>query len=102
MINRYRTAWGLEPLAGGEISSNAEEVASGSTSVQPSPSLIQRAVTFAAALQAHLCDGMSKCDENQIQERLQICQQCPSFTGTHCNECGCSCHANNTFFNKLA
>lgn len=66
------------------------------------PSLFQRVRTFAGALVGHVKDGMTKCSEDEIQARLAVCQSCPSFTGSHCKECGCACSAQSRFFNKLA
>ena len=97
-VNKYRVLWGLEPLPVDFI-----PIASPSVSSSPSePPLAQRVVTFAAAMTNHVRDGMTKCDEPEIQSRLEVCQQCPSFTGTHCRECGCACSQKKTFFNKLA
>ena len=100
MINRYRVAWGLGPLL--DNPSDAAEDSNAGSTPPPLPSLLQRVVTFAGALTAHLRDGLARCDDGEIQSRLQICQQCPSFTGTHCRECGCNCGSVNPFFNKLA
>jgi hypothetical protein len=63
---------------------------------------LERVVTFASALKDHLCDGMVKCEAGEIQARLEVCRQCPSFTGSHCRECGCACGSKSKFFNKLA
>ncbi|ODA31441.1 hypothetical protein [Planctopirus hydrillae] len=73
-----------------------------STDTPPLPSFVTRLKHFFSALTQHAADGFEKVSEEQLQERLSICQQCPSFTGTHCRECGCSCSGNNTFLNKLA
>jgi hypothetical protein len=99
VVNRYREAWGFAPLTEDIL------IAGPNLTVAPvgkTPSLFRQVVTFAAALTNHLHDGMAKCDEADVQARLQVCQKCPSFTGTHCRECGCGCSGDNTFFNKLS
>lgn len=101
MVNRYRVAWGVAPLPD-DPCEEAVVANADSTPASPLPSFFQRVVTFAGAVQSHLRDGLTKCDEGEIQRRLEICQDCPSFTGTHCRECGCSCSSTNTYFNKLA
>lgn len=95
-VNKYRASWGLGPLAMGALP--VRRMASS----RPLPSLPERAVTFAAAVTDHLKDGMTKCEASEIKARLDICQQCDSFTGSHCRECGCACNSTPKFFNKLA
>lgn len=68
------------------------------------PSLTVRAVNFAKALTKHALDSWRKTTEEQIQERLAICQGCESFDAAKevCLECGCDCSAASVFMNKLA
>lgn len=101
-INQYRELWGLGPLCGGEAVSRSAPSSTFPARAQMIPSLTRRVVTFVAALTGHAQDGFLKCDAAEIAARLAICQQCPSFTGTRCRECGCACNADKIFFNKLA
>lgn len=66
------------------------------------PPLLSRVLHFTQALANHASDGMTRCSSEEIDARLQVCQQCPAFTGSHCRECGCACSAQSKFFNKLA
>lgn len=100
--DQYRAAWGLSALPD-HVPYPGSAAPTAPPSAPPSlPALAQRVATFAAALTDHVCDGMVKCEQSEIQARLEVCQQCPSFTGTHCRECGCVCNGQTTFFNKLA
>jgi hypothetical protein len=102
IINQYRTIWGMGPLPT-DVTLTADDVPREPTQASGAmPSLVQRAATFAAAFQEHLRDGMAKNEPTEIQARLEVCQQCPSFTGSHCRECGCACNSTSTFLNKLA
>lgn len=82
----------------------ADSLESTEQSVEPAvfPSLTRRVVTFVSALTHHVHDGMTRCAEFEIEERLAVCHCCPSFTGAHCRECGCACNSTAMFFNKLA
>jgi hypothetical protein len=101
-VNYYRAAWGMPPLPDGDDYQEMEAAVSLPQAPPSLPSLVQRVVTFATALTRHVCDGLTKCDDSEIQARLECCQQCPSFTGLHCRECGCCASGDNTFLNKLA
>ncbi|MES2789511.1 MAG: hypothetical protein V4719_07810 [Planctomycetota bacterium] len=57
---------------------------------------------FIAALTRHAADGLRKCSQEQVNERLAICQNCPEFAGDRCGECGCHCNERRVFLNKLA
>jgi hypothetical protein len=98
MVNKYREAWGCPPLADDVAIAGPNVVAS----TNKTPSLFRQVVTFASALTSHIQDGLAKFDESEVRARLLVCQECPSFTGSHCRECGCGCSGGNTFFNKLA
>lgn len=100
--NAYRVSWGMQPLSEMSCTERSEVTPEMPTIVTTQALLFNRVVTFATAMTNHVRDGMTKCDEAEIQSRLEICQQCPSFTGTHCRECGCACSQKKTFFNKLA
>ena len=100
-INKYRALWGLAPLLR-DAPRPTVPVSVPNPSSQRVPTLSQRVVTFAAAVKDHVSDGLAKCNDEEIQSRLAICEQCPSFTGSHCRECGCACNTKSTFFNKLA
>lgn len=101
-----------------------KDTATGETFKRPKggPSLLQKAVNFTAAAAKHAATGQRNVELPVIQQRLEICQNCPSDNfvildpeglpntlkvagevGT-CNHrtCGCFIHGTTTFPNKLA
>jgi hypothetical protein len=103
LMNAWRAKRGLGPLTDSDVeASRTAAIADPPIPASKPKSLMQRVITFAGARRDHLQDGMAKCEQHEIEARLKICEQCPSFTGTHCRECGCACGGNATFFNKLA
>ena len=62
----------------------------------------EQAWRFIAALTRHAADGLRKCSQEQVNERLAICQACPAFAGDRCQECTCRCNERRVFLNKLA
>lgn len=42
------------------------------------------------------------CDEEEIENRHNICISCPSFTDNTCSECGCKLARDRNYLNKLA
>ena len=68
------------------------------------PSFMKRVGAFGVSSMQHLAKGMPTCTQEQINNRLSICEknECGAFTGTHCQKCGCGCSKNAKFLNKLA
>lgn len=68
------------------------------------PTLPARLWHFTYALYRHVINGMPTCTEEQIQGRLDVCKECPLYTGTHCSHesCGCNINGMSKFLNKLA
>jgi hypothetical protein len=71
--------------------------------LKPKPNIIQKATNFIPALTNHLWNGSPKCTQEQIEQRLTICKECPLFVGNSCshNSCGCSINDKQVFLNKL-
>lgn len=73
------------------------------------PPLVNKLINFSIATIKHIANGMPTCTQEEIDERLVICKQCPLYkaytehTGvcTHEN-CGCNIKDMQTFLNKLA
>lgn len=69
----------------------------------PLPSLLQRAVRFAAATGKWAMAGCPLRTEEQITAILEShCQPCPEFTGHECRLCGCKTNDKKRLMNKLA
>lgn len=71
------------------------------------PTILIRGLNFGRAMFWHLMNGMKTRTQEEIAERLAICQDCEYRTGDgetfNCSMCGCQCSANNdVFLNKLA
>lgn len=67
------------------------------------PSLLERAVSFAAASARHALAGFPMRTEDQIKSILEThCQPCPEFTGRECRLCGCKTNEKKRLLNKLA
>lgn len=91
-INAYRQRWNLDPLPA-------------KTAAPPLPSLMLRVARFVPAIMRHALDGGRKRTENEVEELLAICEQCPLFRADvgKCAKCGCNCSRNaDEFLNKLA
>lgn len=99
-VNAYRQSWGLPPLTGISLSHAVQRPVA--KKAVRSTTLIERVQTFTRALADHARDGLAKCDQQEIAHRLAICEKCPSFVASHCQECGCRCSSRQVFFNKLA
>ena len=67
-----------------------------------SPSLSKRLKNFTVSTIKHVAKGMPTCTQEEINERLAICDKCKWFRGGSCRKCGCSCNSNKKFLNKLA
>lgn len=74
------------------------------------PPLLQRIINFAAAAAKHAIAGNPVVTEEQLKQRLDICQQCPLFkrnqtdVGGVCthSSCGCNVQDNLDYLNKIA
>lgn len=66
------------------------------------PVLIIRGLNFAIAMSRWAMSGMARRNQEEISERLAICQICPHFSDNHCKVCGCPCVEKNQLLNKLA
>lgn len=66
------------------------------------PSLIIRGWNFAAAMARWTLAGMPRRTQEEIDERLAICQACPALQNDHCTKCGCACVENIRLINKLS
>jgi uncharacterized protein (DUF885 family) len=66
------------------------------------PTLMIRGINFATALIRWASSGMQRRSQQEIEERLAICQACPQFIDNHCRVCGCPCIETNQLMNKLA
>lgn len=82
----------------------------------PEPSLITKAANFTAAAILHAVHGSPQCTQEQINERLAICQHCPGDEKApqgywkpskedpnvgYCLNCGCSAGMEQKYLNKL-
>lgn len=68
------------------------------------PSTAKRIVNFSKAIVHHSIEGAPRCMQEEIDERMLICRDCPLFNGKICthNSCGCNVSNENKFLNKLA
>ena len=65
------------------------------------PPLWIRGVNLAGAFARWAGAGFKMRTQEQIDERLAICQACDKFNGDACSVCGCNCNATG-LLNKLA
>ncbi len=65
-------------------------------------SLQVKAVHFATAMARWAGNGFAMRSQDEINERLAICQACPNLVDKHCKLCGCACVETNQVMNKLA
>jgi hypothetical protein len=63
---------------------------------------LARYTHFVSAVYRLLRDGTGFLSEEQIGERLAICNECEHFTGHKCRKCGCCTNGRVTLLNKLA
>jgi hypothetical protein len=66
------------------------------------PPLLIRGLNFAGAISRYTKNGFRRRSQQEIEERLAICQACPQFIDNHCRICGCPCIETNQLMNKLA
>jgi len=69
---------------------------------QKPPSLARRLKNFTVSAIGHAVKGMPTCTQEEIDERMSICQGCRYFSNSRCVKCGCACNNNKKFLNKLA
>lgn len=69
---------------------------------EPLPPLLIRGWNFARAMTRWAGSGFEMRTQEEINERLVICQACPHLVNDHCNLCGCACVEKNQAMNKLA
>jgi len=84
------------------VSHPAESTQQQAVQEQETSRFSEQAWRFVAALTRHAADGLRRCSQEQVNERLAICQNCPEFAGDRCRECGCHCNERRVFLNKLA
>jgi len=61
----------------------------------------EKAAGFARSLWEHVRKGAVKCTAEEINTRLEICQDCAYYTNKSCRLCGCRVNSSR-FANKLA
>lgn len=66
------------------------------------PPLLIRGLNFALAMARWARGGFQVRSQDEIDERLAICQSCPHLVDNHCKLCGCACVEKNRLINKLA
>ena len=55
------------------------------------PSLFQQSLNLGSALVDHIANGLKSTEKTLQEQRLEICNECPSFNkdAGRCRECGC-------------
>ena len=69
------------------------------------PTISKKILNFTKAVISHTAKGIPTCSDEQIKERLRVCQDdCPFYTGITCSHirCGCKLVNKKKFLNKLA
>lgn len=72
------------------------------TDQTPLPPLLIRGWNFAWAMARWAGSGFEMRTQDEINERLAICQDCIHLVDNHCDLCGCACVETNQAMNKLA
>lgn len=62
--------------------------------------LSDRIISFVKTQAKSAVTGLA--DQETIDARLAICQQCPHLKADHCQKCGCACGGGKKYLNKLA
>lgn len=71
---------------------------------KPSPSLFKQAINYTKAVATHIATGAKTRTDEEVAERLKICESCERYNlkGGFCTVCGCKCNANKSAFtNKI-
>lgn len=65
---------------------------------------ILRLKTFIKSLWFHICSGLPKSSQEEINFRYSICIECDKFNRikSECSVCGCNINLKKQFLNKLA
>ena len=83
----------------------AQEVSHVSPISQPvslkSPPLMVRGINFASAMARWAMRGFKTRTQEEIDERLAICQGCEFYQNETCTKCGCACNESG-WINKIA
>lgn len=66
------------------------------------PSLIQKAMNFAAAAAKHVAAGAPMASDEEVARRFAICQGCEFFDGKACAQCGCPVNRERAYLSKLS
>ena len=61
-------------------------------------SLIKQAKKFSVDAIKHAVKGNPTCTQEQINERLKICESCKWFRSNRCMKCGCACNKNRIIY----
>jgi glycosyltransferase involved in cell wall biosynthesis len=99
-VNAYRNSWGLPLLESGGLATieSRQRVSGcgggcGGSSEKSLPSLIQQGVNFTKSTARHAANGFRKASKEVQDERLAICEACPSeqfrASDRRCADCGC-------------
>jgi hypothetical protein len=65
-------------------------------------SIVQKAVSFAAAAAQHVAAGAPMASQAEVARRHDICTACPHFDGKACGLCGCPVNRERTWLSKLS
>ena len=71
---------------------------------KPGPSIVEKALNYTKAVIQHVATGSNTRTDEEVAERLAICQSCDKYNqeAQSCTICGCKCNANKSAFtNKL-
>jgi hypothetical protein len=69
---------------------------------QDLPPITVRGLNFAGAVFRAAQQGFPRRTQDEINDRLAICQACEHLVDNHCVLCGCACVEANQVMNKLA
>lgn len=100
VCNAYRVRYGHARIGAEDIAHEKQRACE-----KRMPSLAKRGANYSKAMLRWIRAGRPVCTEDQIAERLAICQACPLFDAVkeHCTKCGCPANRNaNAMRNKLA
>lgn len=70
------------------------------------PTPAKKLKTFAKAIVKDIGNGMERCEQEEIDNRLAICKECPFYqvideTRAKCKKCGCPLSSEQVYRNKL-
>ncbi len=64
--------------------------------------MIIRGLNFASAMARWIAHGMRVCTQEQIEQRLAICEACEFYRDGYCQHCGCPVNDRREIRNKAA